>query len=82
MQMTYSYTYHGSKDLNSLDVLQACLIDLKKWMALNFLQLNTEKTEVVIIGQSSSKNQIELALYRVFPNNKQVVRNLFILILI
>ncbi len=48
---------------------------LKNWMALNFLQVNTEKTEVVIIGQSSSKNLIELALNKVFPNNKQVVRN-------
>ncbi len=36
----------------------------KNWMALNFLQLNTENTEVVIIGQSSSKNLIELALNR------------------
>ncbi len=30
----------------------------------------------MIIGQSSSKNQIEFALNRGFPNNKQVVRNL------
>lgn len=43
-------------------------------MALNFLQLNAKKTKVVIIGQSSSKNQIELPLNRVFPNIKQVVR--------
>lgn len=43
-------------------------------MALNFLQLNAKKTKVVIIGQSSSKNQIELPLNRVFPNIKLVVR--------
>lgn len=31
-------------------------------MASNFLQLNTDKTEDVITGQSSSKNQIDVAL--------------------
>ncbi len=70
LQLYLSLSY---KDLNSLDVLQACLIDLKR---LDGFKLSAVKYwKVVIIGQSSSKNQIELALNKVFPNNKQVVRN-------
>ena len=30
--------------------INACFLDIKKWMALNFLKLNEEKTEVIELG--------------------------------
>ncbi len=33
--------------------LTSCLHDLKVWMALNFLNLNTEKTEIILVGPKS-----------------------------
>ena len=35
---------------NQLTKLQACLKDIKTWMARNFLLLNSDKTEVLILG--------------------------------
>jgi len=34
----------------SFDVLLECVDDIKRWMTNNFLQLNEDKTEVLILG--------------------------------
>ncbi len=36
-------------DLNRLSVLHGCPHDIKKWIDQHFLQLNVDKTEVLII---------------------------------
>ena len=39
-----------SNDLHMLSALHECLNDIKSWMALHFLQLNYQKTEILVIG--------------------------------
>ncbi|XP_075315190.1 RNA-directed DNA polymerase from mobile element jockey [Odontesthes bonariensis] len=50
---TQIYVPLKKADSTSLRSLFLCLEDLKAWMALNFLKLNEDKTEVVIFGSSS-----------------------------
>ena len=59
---TYSVNFHCYADdtqlylslkpeqCNQLTKLQACLKDIKTWMTRNFLLLNSDKTEVIILG--------------------------------
>ncbi|KAL6485103.1 hypothetical protein MHYP_G00071480 [Metynnis hypsauchen] len=42
------------KDVHSVKRLQACLGDIKAWLALNFLNFNEKKTEVMVFGPSGS----------------------------
>ncbi len=58
----YSISYHCYADDSqfylpvrldtavSFDVLLNCVHDIKTWMSNNFLQLNEDKTEVLILG--------------------------------
>ncbi|XP_029297016.1 uncharacterized protein LOC115014371, partial [Cottoperca gobio] len=43
-------------ETNELAKLQACLKDIKTWMSSNFLMLNTDKTEVIILGPKRLRN--------------------------
>uniref|UniRef100_A0A3B5PWV6 Reverse transcriptase domain-containing protein n=1 Tax=Xiphophorus maculatus TaxID=8083 RepID=A0A3B5PWV6_XIPMA len=42
------------KDVHSIKHLLACLGDIKAWLALNFLNFNENKTEVMVFGPSDS----------------------------
>ena len=53
----------ASDDPGALDPLLNCLSSIKGWMSENFLKLNEEKTEVLIIG-SNSKEQKDLIASR------------------
>uniref|UniRef100_A0A3Q2ZS88 Reverse transcriptase domain-containing protein n=1 Tax=Kryptolebias marmoratus TaxID=37003 RepID=A0A3Q2ZS88_KRYMA len=50
---TQIYVPLRKADSTSFRSLFLCLEDLKAWMALNFLKLNEDKTEVVFFGSSS-----------------------------
>ena len=45
-------------DTGPIDVLFNCILDIKTWMAANFLQLNQDKTEVLVIGPEGQKERI------------------------
>ncbi len=47
---TQLYLSFNHNDFKQINTLINCILDLKCWMAQNFLQLNTDKTEVIIIG--------------------------------
>ena len=37
-------------ETHQFEKLMECIVDIKNWMMSNFLLLNSEKTEVLIIG--------------------------------
>ncbi len=41
---------HGPVKTHQIEKLTECIVDIKNWMTSNFLLLNSEKTEVLIIG--------------------------------
>ena len=47
---TQLYLSVKPNELNKLAVLHECLNDVQSWLSQNFLQLNPDKTEVLIIG--------------------------------
>ncbi|KAI3367040.1 hypothetical protein L3Q82_009670 [Scortum barcoo] len=47
---------HGANKTDQLLKLQACLKDIKAWMTRNFLLLNSDKTEVILLGPKHLRN--------------------------
>ncbi len=47
---TQLYIYSRPSETHQIEKLMECIVDIKSWMTNNFLLLNSEKTEVVIIG--------------------------------
>ena len=39
-------------EINQLSKLQTCLKDIKSWMCCNFLMLNSEKTEILVLPKT------------------------------
>ncbi len=39
-----------ARETHQIEKLMECIVDVKMWMTSNFLLLNSEKTEVLIIG--------------------------------
>uniref|UniRef100_A0A672H6K2 Reverse transcriptase domain-containing protein n=1 Tax=Salarias fasciatus TaxID=181472 RepID=A0A672H6K2_SALFA len=48
---------------------QACLGEIKAWMATNFLQLNSNKTEAIIIGTPHQTQSLSLNNIPIFDHN-------------
>ncbi|XP_038152993.1 uncharacterized protein LOC119791138, partial [Cyprinodon tularosa] len=55
---TQLYLSINPDEANPLHRLQACLEDIKTWMTFNFLLLNADKTEVIVFGPESLKNNL------------------------
>ena len=55
---TQLYIAVSPDDLEPVNVLLNCILDIKSWMAENFLQLNQDKTEVLIIGPEGKRETI------------------------
>ncbi len=53
-----------------------CLEDIKCWMSNNFLQLNNDKTEVILFGPSKTRNSVAGNLENLTPYIKSHVKNL------
>ncbi len=50
------------KDIGSLAPLLQCLEEIKAWMALNFLNFNENKTEVMLFTPGSTRQSLDLDL--------------------
>lgn len=57
---TQIYIHSEPGDYTTIAFLERCVSEIKVWMAQNYLCLNSEKTEVMLIGSS---NQLRKAGY-------------------
>uniref|UniRef100_A0A8C3GA23 Reverse transcriptase domain-containing protein n=1 Tax=Cyclopterus lumpus TaxID=8103 RepID=A0A8C3GA23_CYCLU len=55
---TQLYLWIKPEETNQLAKLQACLKDIKTWMTCNFLMLNSDKTEVILLGPEHLRDQL------------------------
>ena len=55
---TQLYLSMKPDETNQLTKLQACLKDIKTWMTCNFLLLNSDKTEVIVLGPKHLRNTL------------------------
>ena len=76
---TQLYLSVAPDDPSALDPLLSCLSSIKCWMSNNFLKLNEDKTEVLIIGSS---DQRELMSHRLgsLAKGSTSVKNLGVII--
>ena len=48
-----------SRDSAEIQKVESCLAAVKSWMSLNFLHLNTGKTEMIVIGSKLDQRELE-----------------------
>ena len=64
-------------EINKLSKLQTCLKDIKSWMSCNFLMLNSEKTEILVLGPKNLRDSMSTAtLDGITLASSTTVRNL------
>ncbi len=69
-------------ETQQIEKLMECIVDIKNWMTNSFLLLNSEKTEVLIIGpENHTSNNLEycLTLDGCSLDSSSSVRNLGVL---
>ena len=71
-----SQLYLPLKSADLLQTLLDCLEEVKVWLGSNFLQINNDKTEVIIFGPSKSKTPRTADLGILSPYVKSHSRNL------
>ena len=74
---TQLYIAMSPDDMEPIDCLLNCILDIKSWMAENFLQLNQDKTEVLIIGPEGKREKL-LPKLNAFKHS-QYIKNLGVL---
>ena len=77
---TQLYLSVAPDDPNALDPLLSCLASIKCWMTENFLKLNEDKTEVLIIGSIEQKESIRSRLGNLTIGSNNTVKNLGVFI--
>ena len=59
-QLHISFTLNDEYDLHiAISKIEACVREIKEWMTLNLLKLNTEKTEVLVITPKNAHAKVE-----------------------
>ena len=77
---TQLYLPLNTSNPNCLSSLIACLADLQNWMSANFLQLNTNKSEILLFGPLTTRSQLQNCLGSMATNVTPVARNLGVLL--
>uniref|UniRef100_A0A3B3D471 Reverse transcriptase domain-containing protein n=1 Tax=Oryzias melastigma TaxID=30732 RepID=A0A3B3D471_ORYME len=73
---TQLYISMSPDDTRPVEVLFNCILDVKLWMANNFLQLNQEKNEILVIGPEAKREKQFLKLQELSLSCSETVRNL------
>lgn len=66
-------------DFGNMISLHDCLAAIKDWMPLNFQQLNSDKTEVLVFGPYHIASQIHQCIGPLAPNVKSTAKNLSVI---
>lgn len=61
-----------------MEILIACLNEVKTWMSMNFFSLNESKTELILFG-TESVNAVQIDLGSLSPFRKYQTKNLGII---
>uniref|UniRef100_A0A3B1IP97 Reverse transcriptase domain-containing protein n=1 Tax=Astyanax mexicanus TaxID=7994 RepID=A0A3B1IP97_ASTMX len=81
----YGISYHSYADdtqiymalcYGPIDSLCKCLEQINKWMGQNFLQLNKDKTEIILLGNSNERHRLSAYLDSKSLKSKELVCNL------
>uniref|UniRef100_A0A8C7WUK6 Reverse transcriptase domain-containing protein n=1 Tax=Oryzias sinensis TaxID=183150 RepID=A0A8C7WUK6_9TELE len=73
---TQLYIAMSPDDTRPLEALFNCILDGKLWMANNFLQLNQEKTEIIVIGPEAKREKQFLKLQELSLSHSETISNL------
>ena len=69
----------GENEVSALERMESCIADVRSWMALNWLKLNDDKTEFIVLGSSTNLAKVSTQ-YLLVGDNKiyksQHVRNI------
>lgn len=57
--MIHKSTFLLKRILQTLKVLRDCLHDIKSWLALNVLNVNNQKAEIVLCGPSDPRSSLK-----------------------
>ena len=77
---TQIYISVSRNDYGSIDALVNCLNDINAWMSRNFLRLNQDKTEVLLIGKKADREQLAKHLSTISLNSTHQVKNLGVIL--
>ena len=73
---TQLYIAVSPEDTGPIDSLFNCILDIKSWMAENFMQLNQDKTEVLVIGPEAMREKLNFKLETLALKPSDKVKNL------
>lgn len=73
---TQLYIAVSPDDTGPIDALFNCILDIKSWMAENFLQLNQDKTELLVIGPEAMREKLNFKLEALALKPSDNVKNL------
>ncbi|KAL2088527.1 hypothetical protein ACEWY4_015426 [Coilia grayii] len=77
---TQVYLALSPNDYTPLESLCGCIDQINNWMSHNFLQLNADKTEVIVFGKKEDRRRITTALETKGLKAKDTVKNLGVFI--
>ncbi|KAL2088560.1 hypothetical protein ACEWY4_015459 [Coilia grayii] len=77
---TQVYLALSPNDYTPLESLCGCIEQINNWMSHNFLQLNADKTEVIVFGKKEDRRRITTALETKGLKAKDTVKNLGVFI--
>ena len=80
---TQLYLSMKPNQTNQVEMLSACLKDIKTWMTMNYLSLNAEKTEVILLGPKHLRDMVSdniISLDDISLSSNSSVRNLGVII--
>lgn len=77
---TQLYIALSSDDYSPIDLLCQCMEQINDWMCQNFLQLNQDKTEIIVFGALEERLKVTAHLESLSLKPKNQVKNLGVII--